>query len=100
MGDALVLTKPLGFGIASQAIKNEALPDPELAEAIMGLLIRASLTHQEQTRVAAETSGAGKRVLIIGGAGKMGAWFSKRSTRAMRRRERAAGSGFRFVLQA
>ena len=43
---------------------------------IMQLLIRASLTHQEQTRVAAGTSGAGKRVLIIGGAGKMGAWFA------------------------
>jgi chorismate mutase/prephenate dehydrogenase len=50
--------------------------EPELAEQIMGLLIRASLTHQEQTRVAAQTSGAGKRVLIIGGAGKMGAWFA------------------------
>jgi chorismate mutase / prephenate dehydrogenase len=34
------------------------------------------LTHQEQRRVAAGTSGAGKRVLIIGGAGKMGAWFA------------------------
>ena len=36
----------------------------------MALLIRSSLTHQEQSRVAAETSGAGKRVLIIGGAGR------------------------------
>jgi chorismate mutase/prephenate dehydrogenase len=42
----------------------------------MQLLIRSSLTHQERTRVAAQTSGAGKRVLIIGGAGKMGAWFA------------------------
>jgi chorismate mutase/prephenate dehydrogenase len=50
--------------------------EPELAEQIMGLLIRASLTHQEQRRVAAGTTGAGKRVLIIGGAGKMGAWFA------------------------
>jgi chorismate mutase/prephenate dehydrogenase len=50
--------------------------EPELAEQIMELLIRASLTHQEQRRVAAGTSGAGKRVLIIGGAGKMGAWFA------------------------
>ncbi len=32
VGDALVLTKPLGFGIASQAIKNGALGDAELAE--------------------------------------------------------------------
>jgi chorismate mutase/prephenate dehydrogenase len=50
--------------------------EPELAEEIMRLLIRASLTHQERRRVAAGTSGAGKRVLIIGGAGKMGAWFA------------------------
>lgn len=51
--------------------------DPEVAEQIMGILIRASLTHQEQTRVASQTPGAGKRVLIIGGAGKMGAWFGQ-----------------------
>ena len=50
--------------------------EPQLAEQIMGLLIRASLTHQEQRRVAAGTTGAGKRVLIVGGAGKMGAWFA------------------------
>ena len=50
--------------------------EPELAVEIMQLLIRASLTHQEQRRVAADTTGAGKRVLIIGGAGKMGAWFA------------------------
>lgn len=51
--------------------------DPALAESIMRELIKSSLTHQEQTRVAAQTSGAGKRVLIIGGAGKMGAWFAE-----------------------
>jgi selenide,water dikinase len=32
VGDALVLTKPLGFGIASQAIKNDALDAAQLAE--------------------------------------------------------------------
>jgi chorismate mutase/prephenate dehydrogenase len=51
--------------------------EPEIAEQIMRILIRSSLTQQEQTRVAAQTSGAGKRVLIIGGAGKMGAWFGQ-----------------------
>jgi chorismate mutase / prephenate dehydrogenase len=50
--------------------------DTDLAAEIMEVLIRASLTHQEQTRVAAQTKGAGRRVLIIGGAGKMGAWFA------------------------
>ena len=53
------------------------------------LLIRSSLTHQEQTRVAAQTSGAGKRVLIIGGAGKMGAWFAQfLGLAGLRRRDR------------
>lgn len=47
-----------------------------LAEDIMRTLIRASLARQERSRVAARTSGAGKRALIIGGAGKMGAWFA------------------------
>ena len=51
--------------------------DADLAEKIMRLLILASLTHQERTRVAAHTGGAGKRALIIGGAGKMGAWFAR-----------------------
>jgi chorismate mutase / prephenate dehydrogenase len=51
--------------------------DSDLAERIMQLLIQASLTHQERTRVAAQTGGAGKRVLIIGGGGKMGAWFGR-----------------------
>jgi len=50
--------------------------DPGLAEDVMRALIRSSLTHQEQTRVAEESSGAGKRALIIGGAGKMGGWMA------------------------
>ena len=56
---------------------NELGLPPDLAGEIMGILIRASLTYQERTRVAAQTSGAGKSVLIIGGAGKMGAWFGE-----------------------
>jgi chorismate mutase/prephenate dehydrogenase len=51
--------------------------EPGVAAEVMALLIRFSLAHQEQTRVAAQTSGAGKRALIIGGAGKMGAWFAQ-----------------------
>jgi chorismate mutase/prephenate dehydrogenase len=51
--------------------------EPGLATDIMAVLIRYSLAHQEQTRVAAQTSGAGKRVLVIGGAGKMGTWFAQ-----------------------
>jgi chorismate mutase / prephenate dehydrogenase len=50
--------------------------EPDLGESIMRLLIRSSLTHQEQSRVASQTGGEGKHVLVIGGAGKMGAWFA------------------------
>jgi len=51
--------------------------EPQVAEQVMRALIRASLTHQERTRVAAESSGAGKTALIIGGAGKMGGWMAE-----------------------
>src|SRR5262245_7878206 len=49
--------------------------EPDLAESIMQTLIRSSLTQQEETRVKSVTSGVGKRALVIGGCGKMGAWF-------------------------
>ena len=51
--------------------------DPAIAESLMLLLIRHSLTRQEQDRVAAVESGQGKRCLIIGGSGKMGQWFAR-----------------------
>jgi len=49
--------------------------DPDLAEEIMTALIRSSLTSQERDRVVAQGKGGGRSVLVIGGAGKMGAWF-------------------------
>jgi chorismate mutase/prephenate dehydrogenase len=49
--------------------------DPKLAEQILRSLIRSSLASQERDRVAAEGKGDGQRVLVIGGAGKMGGWF-------------------------
>jgi chorismate mutase / prephenate dehydrogenase len=48
---------------------------PELAEDLLRLLIRSSLTTQEQWSVAARGKGSGRRVLVIGGGGKMGRWF-------------------------
>jgi chorismate mutase / prephenate dehydrogenase len=50
---------------------------PDLAEAVMRLLIRGSLTTQERIRVAAAGRGSGHPALVIGGAGKMGRWFSE-----------------------
>ncbi len=54
---------------------HELEVDPDLAEQIMQLLIRSSLTYQERDRVVAEGKGDGQSVLVIGGAGKMGGWF-------------------------
>ena len=48
---------------------------PQLAEQILLLLIRSSLAVQEQERVVATGGGSGRRVLVIGGAGKMGRWM-------------------------
>ena len=48
---------------------------PELAEDLLRLLIRSSLTTQEQASVAARGAGTGRRALVIGGGGKMGGWF-------------------------
>lgn len=49
---------------------------PALAESVLRLLIRGSLTTQERIRVAASARGDGKTAMVIGGTGKMGRWFS------------------------
>lgn len=48
---------------------------PDLAEQLLLLLIRSSLTVQEKDQVAAGGAGDGRRALVIGGRGKMGGWF-------------------------
>jgi len=50
---------------------------PQVAENILRLLIRSSLTTQEQASVAAQGAGNGRTALVIGGAGKMGRWFAE-----------------------
>ena len=50
--------------------------DPDIAEDVLRKLIRSSLASQERDRVIAEGKGDGRRVLVIGGAGKMGGWFA------------------------
>lgn len=49
---------------------------PDLAEQFMRLLISASLATQEKISVASKGNGCGRRVLLIGGAGKMGRWLA------------------------
>ncbi len=50
---------------------------PDLVESLLRQLIQSSLTTQEQARVAAQAHGSGKRALVLGGRGKMGAWFAE-----------------------
>jgi chorismate mutase/prephenate dehydrogenase len=61
------------LGVRSMA--SEQGVSPELAEQLLRLLIRSSLTTQEHASVVARGAGTGRRALVIGGAGKMGHWF-------------------------
>jgi len=59
-----------------RAVAAERGVSPALAEQLLRLLIRSSLTTQEQASVVAHGTGSGRRALVIGGAGKMGGWFT------------------------
>jgi chorismate mutase/prephenate dehydrogenase len=58
-----------------RALAEERGVSPALAEQLLRLLIRSSLTTQEQASVVARGAGTGRRALVIGGAGKMGGWL-------------------------
>jgi chorismate mutase / prephenate dehydrogenase len=60
-----------------RATASELGVSPALAEELLRLLIRSSLTTQEQASVAARGAGTGRHALVIGGGGKMGGWFVK-----------------------
>jgi chorismate mutase / prephenate dehydrogenase len=62
--------------LGARALAAKIGVPPDVAETVMRLLIRSSLTTQEQASVAAQGTGSGQRALVIGGAGKMGAWFA------------------------
>jgi chorismate mutase / prephenate dehydrogenase len=61
------------LGVRRRA-ENLGLPG-DLAENVLRLLIRSSLTTQERASVATHGAGSGRRALVIGGNGKMGGWF-------------------------
>jgi chorismate mutase/prephenate dehydrogenase len=58
-----------------RAVATELGVSPALAEDLLRLLIRSSLTTQERATVVARGAGTGRRALVIGGGGKMGRWF-------------------------
>ncbi len=61
--------------LAARSTAAELGLSPALAESLVRLLIRSSLTTQEKASVVAHGAGSGRRVLVIGGGGKMGRWF-------------------------
>jgi chorismate mutase/prephenate dehydrogenase len=61
----------------TRAVARDLGVPPEVAEDLMTLLIRSSLTAQERQRVERRGEGGGRRALVIGGAGRMGRWFSR-----------------------
>jgi len=61
---------------ARAAARQVGLAEP-VAEDLLAGLIRASVTAQEADRVRGAAVGTGKRAVVIGGAGRMGAWFAE-----------------------
>src|ERR1700761_7708118 len=61
--------------MGARSAATELGVSPDLAENLMRMLIRSSLTTQEQISVATQGTGSGHRALVIGGSGKMGRWF-------------------------
>jgi len=61
----------------ARARAEEVGVSPEVAESLMRLLVRYSLTMQEKTSRVRQGAGGGQRALVIGGAGKMGGWFAQ-----------------------
>ena len=59
--------------MGARALAEQRGVSPADAEALMRMLIRSSLTTQEQARVAAQGIGTGQRALVIGGARQDGA---------------------------
>ena len=54
---------------------EEAGLDPQVADAILVSLIRASVSAQDRDRVRDASVGAGKNAVVVGGEGRMGRWF-------------------------
>lgn len=54
--------------VSARDTASRAGVSPQVAEALMRMLIRSSLTTQEQASVVAHGAGSGRRALVIGGA--------------------------------
>jgi chorismate mutase/prephenate dehydrogenase len=63
--------------LAARSRASQLGVPPDVAESVMRLLIRTSLTTQERSSVSWHGAGSGRRALVIGGTGKMGGWFAQ-----------------------
>jgi chorismate mutase/prephenate dehydrogenase len=61
----------------ARAIAGEHGLDPGVAVDLCAVLIRASVTAQDEDSVRGAAAGAGKSAVIVGGAGRMGRWFQR-----------------------
>src|SRR5947199_10564613 len=61
----------------ARAIAAEQGLDPRVAADLFAGLVRASVTAQEEENVRTAAVGAGKRAVVVGGAGRMGRWLGR-----------------------
>lgn len=61
----------------ARRVADELGAGAALGEELLQVLLRHSLAVQEQLRLAGRGDGEGRRALVIGGAGRMGAWFAR-----------------------
>lgn len=61
---------------ARQAAAEQGL-DPALAEEVFVRLIHASVQVQDEDSLRSAALGAGRRAVVVGGAGRMGRWFMR-----------------------
>jgi selenide, water dikinase len=70
-GDELLLTKPLGTGTLTTALKNEVLSEPDLGEAVAGMLLSNGAAvdpmHEAGVKAATDVTGFG----LLGHAAEM-----------------------------
>lgn len=59
----------------ARAAAAEVGLEPGVAESIIDLLVRASVSAQDRDSVRRASVGAGKTAVVVGGEGRMGRWF-------------------------
>jgi chorismate mutase / prephenate dehydrogenase len=61
----------------ARAAAREHGLDPRAAEDLLAGLIRAAVTAQDEDSLKHGAAGAGKRAVVVGGAGRMGRWLER-----------------------